>query len=295
MTLLAVLASGLAAFLAAGALAGLLPAGNRARRTSRRASRRQEWLTQAGVALTPAQFWVTSAVVGFVLFLLGLALTSTPVVALAPALGGACLPAAAIARQRNRRLRAVQEAWPDGLRELLASVAAGRSLAQALQVLAADGPAALRATFARYPQLARVVGTTAALESIKAELADPTSDRVLDVLVVAHERGGPAVVDILHDLADDTVRDLRTIESIATDALEQRLNAAAVFMLPWLVLLLLTARAGPFRDFYQQPGGLLVVTVGALMSTGGLLAVQRLAARPTETRILVPDDEAGTA
>lgn len=290
MTLLAVLASALAAFLAAGALLGLLPTFS-ARRSARRASRRQEWLTQAGVALTPAQFWLASSVVGLVVFLLTLALTSTPVVALAPALGGACLPGAAIARQRNRRLRAVQEAWPDGLRELLASVAAGRSLAQALQVLAADGPPALRVTFARYPQLARVVGTTAALEAIKAELADPTSDRVLDVLVVAHERGGPAVVEILHDLADDTVRDLRTLEGIATDALEQRLNAAAVFMLPWLVLLLLTARPGPFRGFYQRPAGLLVVAAGALMSAFGLAAVQRLAARPTETRVLVPDEE----
>ena len=250
-------------------------------------------LTQAGVALTPAQFWLASGVVSAIVLVLAIALTATPVVALAPALGAAFLPGVAIARQRNRRLRAVQEAWPDGLRELLASVAAGRSLAQALQVLAADGPSALRATFGRYPQLARVVGTTAALESIKAELADPTSDRVLDVLVVAHERGGPAVVEILHDLADDTVRDLRTLEGISTDALEQRLNAAAVFLLPWLVLLLLTARPGPFRTFYQDAGGLLVVGAGALMSAGGMLAVQRLAARPTEPRILVPDDGRG--
>lgn len=289
MTLLAVLASGLAAFLLAGSLLGLLPQPRR--RSTARISRRQEWLTQAGVALTPSQFWLASTVVGVTVFLLALALTATPVVALAPALGAACLPGAAIARQRNRRLRAVQEAWPDGLRELLASVAAGRSLAQALQVLAADGPPALRATFSRYPQLARVVGTAAALEAIKAELADPTSDRVLDVLVVAHERGGPAVVEILHDLADDTVRDLRTLEGIATDALEQRLNAGAVFLLPWLVLVLLTARAGPFRDFYQRPGGLLVVLIGAVMSAVGLLAVQRLAGRPTEERVLVSDDE----
>ena len=38
----------------------------------------------------------------------------------------------------------------------------------------------------------RSVGFTAALEQIRNRLADATTDRVIEVLIVAHDRGGSA-------------------------------------------------------------------------------------------------------
>jgi hypothetical protein len=67
-----------------------------------------------------------------------------------------------------------QAAWPDGLRDVIASIAAGRSLSQALNALAASGPAPLQAAFARFPMLSRMLGRVPALEVIKEELADPS-------------------------------------------------------------------------------------------------------------------------
>jgi tight adherence protein B len=72
-------------------------------------------------------------------------------------------------------MRELQAAWPDGLRDLVASISAGRLLTQAVSALAAHGPSPLRVAFARFPELARVLGTGPALEIVKAELADPTS------------------------------------------------------------------------------------------------------------------------
>ena len=90
----------------------------------------------------------------------------------------------------------VQAAWPDGLRDLIASIAAGRSLAQALNALAASGPAPLRGRVRRgFPISARMLGTVPALEVVKEELADPTSDRVIEVLILAQQRGGQIVRD----------------------------------------------------------------------------------------------------
>ena len=86
-------------------------------------------------------------------------------------------------------MREVQAAWPDGLRDLVASIAAGHSLTQAVTNLSVTGPPAMRVAFARFPQLARVLGTGGALQLIEEELADPTSDRVLEVLILAQERG----------------------------------------------------------------------------------------------------------
>jgi len=93
------------------------------------------------------------------------------------------------------------------------------------------------------------------LEIVKAELADPTSDRVLEVLVLAQERGGAIVTSILDDLITATTRDVKLLDEIDSQALEMKINARAVLVLPWLVLVALTVRGGAFRDFYESPGG----------------------------------------
>src|SRR6185295_14026300 len=119
----------------------------------------------------------------------------------------------------------------------------------------------LRIAFARFPELARVVGTGPALDLVKEDLADATSDRVLEVLVLAHERGGAIVREILEDLVTATSRDLKLLDAIETEGLEMRINARAVMVLPWLVLVALTARPGAFRDFYRSSGGVVTIAL----------------------------------
>lgn len=284
--LIAVLSTAAFAYLAVGFATGNAPelsfgSGRRAQVSSR-----QLWLVQAGVDLTPRQFWGGSAVLGLVTFGFVSLLTATPAVAIVPAIGVGLLPRAYFARQRAQRMRGLQEAWPDGVRDLLASISAGMSLNQAVNSLASGGPEALRDAFARYPTLSKMIGVVPALEVVKEELADPTSDRIIEVLILAHEKGGHILTDILRDLAEATVKDVRAIEEISTEALEQKINARAVFVLPWLVLLILTIRPGFFRDFYQSGGGLLVVIVGALLSLFGLWVVSRLSREEVERRVL---------
>ena len=93
------------------------------------------------------------------------------------------------------------------------------------------------------------------------------------------------VPDILRDLAEATTQDLRTAEEIRTNALEQRLNARIVFVIPWFVLVLLTARQGLYREFYQSPAGFLVVAFAAVLSLGGSLLVARLGREEVEERV----------
>ncbi|MDX1659736.1 MAG: hypothetical protein R3343_13015 [Nitriliruptorales bacterium] len=284
MRLLAALLTGVAVYLATSVLTGHAPTIRRAR-SSEAARERRQWLLQAGVELSPRQFYGGSLLLGALTFATVLAITATPAVAFAPAVAAGLMPRALLARRRTRRLRSLQEAWPDGIRDLIASISAGASLHQAVLSLTEHGPETLRTAFARYPALARVLGVTAALEVVKEDLADPTSDRVIEILILAHERGGALLGDILRDLAAATTRDVRALEQATTDSLEQRINAKAVFVLPWIVLLLLTAQDGYFRDFYRSPGGLIVVAIGALMSLGGFALVSRLSRDPIETRV----------
>ncbi len=111
---------------------------------------------------------------GGVAFVAIAALTGAPLVAAVPAGGVAALPRVYFARRRAAHLLRVQAAWPDGLRDVIASIAAERSLPQALNALAASGPAPLQEAFARFPMLSRMLGTVPSLEVIKEELADPS-------------------------------------------------------------------------------------------------------------------------
>jgi tight adherence protein B len=287
MILLAALACGAFAYLGTGLVLGVSPLRRLggASRSRRPPGRWQLWLDQAGARLSPRQFVTGSVAVGLLALLALGAFTRTPGVALMPAIALGCLPGAFFARQRAARLRAVQLAWPDALRELSSSIAAGLSLDRALAELAVVGPAPIRVAFARFPVLSRALGPVAALEVMKEELAHPTSDRVIEVLVLAQRRGGQVLLTILEELIEATTDDLNTQEEIQTNALEGKINARIVFALPWFVLLLLVARPGPFQGFYRSPGGLVIVVVAAIWSLAGLWLVQRFARLRGEPRV----------
>jgi tight adherence protein B len=243
------------------------------------------WLAQAGAAVSPAQFVLGSVGVGVLAFAAAFFVTGTALVAVVPAAAATLLPRAYFGRRRAARLRELQAAWPDGLRDVGASLAAGRSLTHALVTLADSGPAPLREAFARFPTLSAMLGPVAALEVVETELADPTSDRVLEVLILAQERGGPIVTRILDDLVASTTKDVKVLDEVESEGLEMKLNARAVLVMPWLVLVALTVRAGAFRDFYSSPAGLVVVLVGAAMCAVGAWWIGRLGRAHEERRV----------
>lgn len=277
MRLVAAASTGAFVILAIGLLTGVFPLHRTRRIVAPQVSRRQQWLLQAGLDLTPRQFLLASFGAGVVAFFLLLLITGVPTVALAPAVLIGFAP--------RKRMTEVQRAWPDGLRDLVASISSGMSLQRAVEQLAESGPQPLRAAFGRFAFLARTLGMVPALEIVKEELADPTSDRVIEVLILAHERGGAIVPDILRDLTTSTTRDQWALEEIQTQQLEQKINARVVFVLPWLVLVAITLRDGPFREFYRSGAGVLVVLVGGLLSGVGIWLATRLGEEDSEPRV----------
>lgn len=286
MRLLAALSAAVFVYLAVGFMIGYAPRIRwRASRRTSGMSKGQLWLTQAGLKTSPLRFWAVSVALGLFALLIASGISQAFWVALPPAVVVTLLPRWFYERRRVQRLSAVKRAWPDGLRHLVAGVRSGMSLPLALEDLAVNGPDAIQEALARFPTLAQVFGVPAALEAVRDELADPTTDRVIEVLLVAHDRGGSIVPEILHDLAETTTRDLRTVEEIRSESLEQRLSARIVFAVPWLVLLLMTARDGPYRTFYRSAGGTIVIFVGAVLSLFGWWAVARLGREPIEQRV----------
>jgi tight adherence protein B len=204
--------------------------------------------------VTPIQFWGTVLLAGVLTFLVLYALTDLIAVSLVPAVVVATLPRAYFARKRTQRLSLF-------------------------------GPEPLREAFQGFDLYSRSLGVVPALEMVRVDLADPTADRVIEVLILAYERGGSVVPAILEDLAEATTRDLWTLEQVRTEVLEQKINSRVVFILPWIVLVAMTARSEAFRDFYSSSAGLLVVVIGGVMSLLGIAIAARLGRQVPEPRV----------
>jgi tight adherence protein B len=282
MRLIASVLAAVAASLLAGWLVGAWPPPPRLRPVR---PSRGEWLVQAGIGVGLFPFWLAVGMVGLLAFFVVWIFSGLLVVALPAAILALFLPKISLMRRRAHRMLELQAAWPDGLRDLVASISSGMSLGRALEQLSMTGPVPLRAAFAQFSSLSRAIGVVPALESVKADLAHPTSDRIIEVMIVAHERGGPIVLSILRDLTDATTKDMWAGEELSTLALEQKINARVVFVIPWVVLAFITTRPGPFRDFYASAAGLLVVAVGGAASLFGMWIASKLGKEPDEPRV----------
>lgn len=287
MRLLAGLASGMFVYLSIGTLVGITPSWplRSSERVGRGATWR-EWLQQADANVTPAQFLGVSG---------GLGLAAGAAVAFVvgvPALGAvagmvACtIPRMVFARRREALVRARLAAWPDALRDIITHLRASLSMHASLCEVGRTGPRPLRPYFNRYAGLAGALDQRTALEVVREDLADPLSDRVVEVLLVAFDQGSSVVIDILDDLASSASEDLRLLDEIETLQLETKLEARGAAVLPFVVLAMLCLFTPGYRSFYATSAGWMVVVAGSSMSIGGLLFISRLGRVPSEDRIL---------
>jgi Flp pilus assembly protein TadB len=243
----------------------------------------QVWLSQAGAAVTPGQFWAVSAGVGAAAFTLLLALSGTFIVSALPAVALAATPYAYWSAQRRKQAAARSAAWPDALRYLVGVLGAGvATLHDALEELAKSGPEPLRAPISRYVRMSARVGDRHALEAVRAELADPISDPVLLAFEGAVEEGTETVLRVLADLSTQITSDLQLAEKVRTLQTQSRAATWGCFALPYVVLLFLCATNTAYRQFFAGPFGLGLVFAGAVLSVVGLLACRRLL-RPIAT------------
>ena len=258
-------------------------------------SRYQLWLIQAGCNLTVRRFIAGSAMIGFLTLVLGTMLAGAWWLAVMPAVAAALLPQIFYSRRRSLRLRRLSQAWPDALRDVLAATAAGTTLVMALHGLAERGPGPLRSAFARFRLVSRMVGVAPALELLKEELCDPTSDRVIEVLILAYQHGGGLVTEVLRDLVGEITEDLRLDAEIRSDGTEQRIESRVVLVIPWLLLLFLVVTSDQYRSYYQSADGLIVVMAAVAWSMVGVLVMKRISRSETENRVLVRPAQSGEA
>ncbi|GAA1765163.1 type II secretion system F family protein [Agromyces humatus] len=198
-------------------------------------------------------------------------------------LGFALIPA--LVRARAARRRAANRAvWPDVVDHLVASVRAGMSLPESVGALAELGPTATRTAFASFDREYRRTGNfSACLDRLKADLADPVADRILETLRMAREVGGSDVTAVLRGLAGYLREDASLRAEVVARQSWIRNAARLGVAAPWLLLVVLASRRETIVA-YDSPAGTALIVVGlavTLVAYRSMLALGRL---PEERR-----------
>ncbi|WP_062519872.1 type II secretion system F family protein [Demequina silvatica] len=259
----------------------------RPERARSRARDLEDRLVQAGIhGVTAGVFGASACGLGLLAMVLAWSLTGSIAVAVIAGAAAGYAPFATVtARARGRRAR-LRSAWPEAVDTIASGIRAGLALPESLAALGERGPEPLRPAFAAFAEDYRASGAFGpSLDALKARLADPVADRIVEAVRLARDVGGTEVGAVLRSLArflrdDARVRgELEARQSWTVNA--ARLAVAA----PWLLLALLATRPGGLAAF-DTAAGATVLVAGALACVGAYTLMRRLGRLPAEERVL---------
>ncbi|MDQ1603169.1 MAG: tight adherence protein [Actinomycetota bacterium] len=255
--------------------------------TARAPGRVAVLLSDAGVeAVTPAGLVSSCVAVGAVLGFVVLGVSRSLAVSLAFGVIAAWGPFALVRFRARRRRTELHELWPEVVDNLASGVRAGLSLPEALTQLGARAPVQLRAPFVSFGEDYRATGRfNDCLDRLKARLADPVGDRVVESLRMAREVGGSDLGRLLRTLSAFLREDVRTRSELETRQ-GWTVNAARLAVAaPWIVLGFLSLRPQAVAA-YDTRGGFLVLAAGGALCLVAYRLMLRIARLPQERRVL---------
>lgn len=253
----------------------------------RRAARTGELLAEAGIGdVTPRSLVLLCVGAALAATVIVLGITRTvPIAVVLGALAG-YLPLAVVRGRVRRRQRELAEVWPEAVDDLASAVRAGMSLPDAVAALAVRGPEPLRPAFDAFALDYQVSGRFGdCLDRLKARLADPVGDRVVEGLRIAREVGGGELGRLLRNLSGYLRDDLRTRSELEARQAWAVNGARVATAAPWVVLLVMSTQREVIAR-YQSTAGAAVLVVGALLCVLAYRLMMRLGRLPTERRIL---------
>jgi len=262
-----------------------LPA--RPRRETRTAGRAAELLARAGLGqVSVTGFVVLCASLGLVVTVVIQVVSRTPPVAVVFGTMGAWLPVVVVSSRARRRQREFAEVWPEAVDNLASAVRAGMSLPDALAALGVRGPEPLRRAFDEFALDYQVTGRFGeSLDRLKARLADPVGDRVVEGLRIAREVGGGELGRLLRNLSGYLRDEARTRSEMESRQAWTVNGARLAVASPWLVLLFMSFQSEVIHR-YSSPGGVAVLVFGAVACLVSYRLMMRIGRLPTERRIL---------
>ena len=257
------------------------------RQSSTRRQRMHEALHQAGLtAVTPTAVIASSIGLALVVMVVVFVISLSSGVAIAFGLLAAYTPTALVRYRQRKRRQELRDLWPDVVDNLASAVRAGMSLPEALSQLGGRGPEALQPAFRGFAEDYRATGRfDACLDRLKARLADPVADRIVESLRIAREVGGSDLGRLLRTLSAFLREDARTRSELETRQ-SWTVNAARLAVAaPWVVLGMLATRPQAV-EAYDSSTGFAVLAVGGAVCFVAYRLMLRIGRLPEEERVL---------
>lgn len=189
---------------------------------------------------------------------------------------------------RNRDTRAEAEmltVWPEVIDHLISGIHSGLSLSEALTGLSIRGPEIIRPHFKEFrSELVNTGDFFNALINLKAKLNSHGSDQILEAILLAKSLGGSELLQIFRTLGDFLRQDLALRKEIEIKHGWIKNSAHLSASAPWLLLLLLSSQSGTAEAF-AQPGGVLILGLGLLLTAIAYVWMAKLGRMPIQPRV----------
>lgn len=247
----------------------------------------EDSLTQAGLSgVSLHQLLMGCVLSGLLCATLAIIFFPVPALIAVIGVGAGFMPWALVRSRALRQQRSLSKTWPEVIEHLSSGVRAGLSLPQAVSALAQRGPVELRPDFAEFAADYRVSGNfSRSLDRLKARLADPVADRVIEALRLARDVGGNDLSRLLRNLTQFLHEDLRTRGEIAARQSWTVAGSRLAVAAPWAILAVLSTRPEA-ATAYKTPLGSTLILIGALITIVAYRVMIRVGRLPSEERVL---------
>jgi tight adherence protein B len=236
------------------------------------------------IAVRPRAVMAAAAVMSGVAGAAAVLVTGVWAFAVVAACAGAAAPLVWLRSRRTGLRRSRRALWPDVCDLLVASVRAGMSLPEAVASLSTSAPPPLRPAFGAFASdLAASGHFDSSVGRLKAALADPVGDRIVETLRMARQVGGTELTPVLRALGASVRADVALRSEV--EARQSWIRGAAVLgvVAPWVILALLAMRPEG-AEAYATPEGVVLVLGGAAVSLVAYRVMLRIGRLPEQRR-----------
>lgn len=235
-------------------------------------------LKQAGLEISVTVFWVASAGLAVVAFLIAMVLRQPPLIGIGLAFAaGLGLPRWVLGFLTAGRVKKFTAAFPDALDIVVRGIKSGLPVHDSLRVIAKESPEPLAGQFNRLVESVGMgMSMDQALEKMHAEM--PTSEvRFLAIVLGIQAKTGGNLAEALSNLSS-VIRARKLMrEKVKALAAEAVASASIIGSLPPLVALLLFITAPDYvRLLFTDPRGHILLGIGAVWMTCGILAMRKM-------------------
>lgn len=224
-------------------------------------------------------------------FFISLLLSGSKEISVAIATLASSIPWLFAKRQRSRKLRERESAWPSAIDTVVSALHSGSPVIESLEVLSNHGPASLSPVFQKLSRELRLGRNFEDTLRLGASLLNSgKADQFFITLIFAKEFGGNSVQRSLRFLANFMRDEQQMFEEINTKFGWVRNSATLAALAPWLLLLLLATQPSTVAA-YATDAGKLILVLGVVATVIAYVWMDRISRLPTTPRILFQHSE----